>query len=128
MSQAAKAQSLFIPDLWSTKILDAFSDSSAFAPNALDPRTIWNNPRGGEETYEEAVAWARLLGVSVTKNTRVKGAEMFVLSTPGDSGPGHIHVRSMTSAYISTNVPAMIPICSPAVLIQAIKEYANQTP
>jgi hypothetical protein len=75
------------------------------SPAHLEPRDTWA-PSG--ETFEEAVAWARLLNITVTKPRQGAMAENFVLTAPGA-------------------IPRMIPICSPTELIDVLRRLASST-
>jgi hypothetical protein len=93
--------SLFNAELWSREIMQTFQRS---APTELDPRSVWA-PTG--ETYAEALAWARLAGVSVTQpGTMSPLRDSFALSRPG-------------------RVPKLLPLCSPGDLIDEIRKFAT---
>jgi hypothetical protein len=103
--------SAFIPQLWADRIFKHFREKSVVedltAPTIhLDPKDVWA-PSG--EDFSEAVAWARLLGIQVTKPHGRALAENFIISKP----PGHI--------------PRMVPICSPPELIDVLRRFASSS-
>lgn len=101
--------SSLLPDLWSKTFLSKMKDRSRFedliTPHHLEPRDTWA-PSG--ETFEEAVAWARLLSIQVTKPREGAMSENFVLTMPGA-------------------VPRMVPLCSPPELIDVLRSLASST-
>ena len=96
----------FVPGLWSDHILNAFKRSSMLGDSPLEPNDTWA-PAG--ELYDEAVAWAKLLEVDVTKG-RENHQEGFS-GTIRISKPGR--------------TVAVVPLCAPDVLIKHIKAYAE---
>lgn len=104
----------FLPEIWSSEIAQRLSDElimdKVLRPNLLNPRDVWQ-PTG--ETFEEAVAWARLLGVTVTR------------SRPGQT-PGDAFMLTMPpSATGKTSITSVLGVCSPEELIDAIKRHAS---
>lgn len=99
--------SLTIPDIWAKTFLSKMKDRSRFEdllhPTHLEPRDTWA-PSG--ETFEEAVAWARLLNITVTKPRKGALDENFVLTLAG-------------------RPPTMIPMCSPPELIDVLRKLAS---
>lgn len=82
---------------------NAFGYSSRFLRKMLDPQSVWA-PTG--ETYEETVAWAKLLGVTVFVSYEKAPGPTVFLNKPG---------------CITTSLSA----CSPADLNAAIRDYAQ---
>lgn len=101
--------SAFIPELWANRIFKHFREKSVLedltTPTIhLDPKDTWA-PSG--EDFSEAVAWARLLNITVTKPHGRSGlGDNFILTTPG-------------------TVPRMVPICSPTELIDVLRRLAS---
>lgn len=100
--------SAFIPEVWANRIFKHFREKTVledtFSPTIhLDPKDVWG-PSG--EDFSEAVAWARLLNIRVTKPHGRALAENFILSP-------------------SNGIPHMIPICSPTELIDALRLMAS---
>ena len=96
----------FIPELWSSHMVDTLRYQSRFLDPALDGNDLWT-PTG--ERYDEAVAWAALLEVQVAK-PRFGRAE-------GISGTFRISKPGRTAA--------VVPICAPGVLVKHLKAYAE---
>lgn len=92
----------FNPDIWSEATLKAFRDSMKMVRRVLEPRDVWA-PTG--ETFEEAVAWARLCGVAIY--TSDVPTRVLFLHKPG---------------CITTE----LDLCSPTELIDAIRDYAQK--
>lgn len=100
--QKVPFSSPFDPAVWSSEIKNAFGYSSRFLRKMLDPNSIWA-PTG--EDYEEPVAWAKLLGVTVFTSYELSGPTIF-LNKPGC-------------------VTKTLSACSPADLSAAIRDYAQ---
>lgn len=102
------SNSPFHPGIWSSEIERVYRKQSflggAAGSTPLDARDVWQ-PTG--ETYEDPVAWSKLLGVRVmkpAKSTAMK--DQFVL----------LHPKSY---------PFAIDQCSPRELTHAIKSFAT---
>jgi hypothetical protein len=97
----AKSQSPFIPEIWTVTVLDAFKTSMKYIRRMLHPQDTWA-PTG--EPYEEAIAWAKLLDVTIyTSDLPVK---TLFLHKPG----------CLTED---------IELCSPQDLIAALHRYVQ---
>lgn len=81
---------------------------SPLGDRALSAKDTWGPDN---TTYEEAIAWQRLLGlnISITLNIGLSGKNVFWISRRG-------------------MVPWMIDACSPDELIVALKNYATENP
>jgi hypothetical protein len=102
---SGQAPTTFTPSLWADHALDTFNHSSLFSPqlgNPLSPSDLWQN-----EPYEEAVAFARILKITVIVTER----------------------RTVPQFYLSVaqRSPVTIAQCSPTELIAALRAYASGT-
>lgn len=94
-----------IPEIWSDHIIDAFKNAMRYIKRVLDPNDVWA-PTG--ENYQEAIAWARLCGVTIYTSdipSTNHGKSLF-LHKPG---------------CITTE----LELCPPNVLINAIRDYVS---
>lgn len=98
----------FNPGIWSSEIERVYRKQSflgsAAGSKPLEPNDVWA-PTG--ETFEDPVAWGKLLGVRIMK--------------PGSIGPmGEQLVLLHPKSY-----PYSIPLCSPTEVTRAVKSFAT---